>query len=96
MNGGEGCLLVYGASGVGKSSTMVGRDDSNRTLGFIPAAIAWLYSLIEDCKQRTGARISVRVSAVEVIGQTEQLKDLLSEQAAGKVSILMKFMIELS
>ena len=63
---------------------MVGSDESNRTLGVIPAAITWLYSLIEDCKQRTGARISVRVSAVEVIGHTEQLKDLLSEQAHGK------------
>lgn len=85
MNGGEGCLLVYGAAGVGKSSTMVGNDESNRSLGVIPAAVAWLYSLIEDCKQRTGARISVRVSAVEVIGQNEQLKDLLSEQATGNL-----------
>lgn len=84
INGGEGCLLSYGASATGKTTTMVGSDNSNKDLGILPAAIAWLYSLLEDCKQRTGARISVRVSAVEVVGSTENLKDLLSDQASGE------------
>ena len=84
INGGEGCLLVYGASNVGKTSTMVGNYGSNQTLGIIPSAIAWMYSLIDDSKQRTGARISIRVSAVEVVGKSEHLKDLLSEQTSGK------------
>lgn len=32
---------------------------------------------------RTGARFSMRISAVEVVGSSENLKDLLAEQAAG-------------
>ncbi|XP_057304780.1 kinesin-related protein 10-like isoform X1 [Hydractinia symbiolongicarpus] len=87
INGGEGCLLSYGASATGKTTTMVGSDNSNKDLGILPAAIAWLYSLLEDCKQRTGARISVRVSAVEVVGSTENLKDLLADQASGADSM---------
>jgi kinesin family protein 26 len=32
---------------------------------------------------RTGARFSIRVSAVEVVGRSENLKDLLQEQSIG-------------
>ena len=31
---------------------MVGKDQDTQTAGAIPNAIAWLYSLIEDSKQR--------------------------------------------
>lgn len=34
---------------------------------------------------RTGARFSVRVSAVEVVGKSENLKDLLGEQGNGSM-----------
>lgn len=50
----------------GKSYTMIGRDDSLQTLGIIPCAISWLFKLINERKEKTGARFSVRVSAVEV------------------------------
>ncbi|XP_065051675.1 kinesin-like protein KIF26B isoform X3 [Rhopilema esculentum] len=86
INGGDGCLLVYGASGLGKTNTMIGKDDSTQSLGAIPCAVSWLYNLIEDSKHRTGARFSVRVSAVEIVGRSENLKDLLSEQASGASS----------
>lgn len=33
---------------------------------------------------RNGARFSVRASGVEIVGRSENLKDLLSEQASGK------------
>lgn len=82
INGGDGALLTYGGPNTGKTRTMVGTDASGGvTSGILPCAIAWLYSLIDDCKQRTGARISVRVSAVEVVGRKEELRDLLYEQA---------------
>ena len=32
---------------------------------------------------RTGARFSIRVSAVEVVGRSENLKDLLQDQSKG-------------
>lgn len=50
----------------GKSYTMIGRDDSLQGLGIIPCAITWLFKLINERKEKTGARFSVRVSAVEV------------------------------
>ena len=37
---------------LGKTDTMIGRDDSTPGLGVIPCAISWLYTLIEDSKQR--------------------------------------------
>ncbi|XP_033736356.1 kinesin-like protein KIF26B isoform X2 [Pecten maximus] len=83
VNGADGCLFTYGYSKLGKSYTMVGQDQSAQTLGIIPCAIAWLFRLINEQKEKTGARFSVRVSAVEVTGKAECLKDLLSDVAAG-------------
>lgn len=68
----------------GKSYTMLGTTDSANTLGVIPCAISWLFRGINEQKQKTGARFSVRVSAVEVCGPSNQLKDLLSGHANGK------------
>ena len=68
----------------GKTYTMLGVDDSPQNLGVLPCAIAWLFRLINEQKDQTGARFSVRVSAVEVTGKQEQLKDLLADVAAGE------------
>lgn len=59
-------LLSFSLSPSGKSYTMIGRDDSLQGLGIIPCAISWLFKLINERKEKTGARFSVRVSAVEV------------------------------
>lgn len=69
----------------GKSYTMIGRDDSMQNLGIIPCAISWLFKLINERKEKTGARFSVRISAVEVWGKEENLRDLLSEVATGSL-----------
>ncbi|ELT94658.1 hypothetical protein CAPTEDRAFT_81148, partial [Capitella teleta] len=50
----------------GKTYSMLGVDDSPQNLGMIPSAISWLFRLIDEQKDQTGARFSVRVSAVEV------------------------------
>lgn len=63
---------------------MLGTPESANTLGVIPCAISWLFRGINEQKQKTGARFSVRVSAVEVCGPTNQLKDLLAGYASGK------------
>jgi kinesin family protein 26 len=67
---------------------MVGSPESTNTLGVIPCAISWLFRGINEQKQKTGARFSVRVSAVEVLqqsgGTSQQLKDLLAGHASGK------------
>ena len=68
---------------------MIGVDDSPQNLGIIPCAIAWLFRLIKEQKEKTGSRFSVRVSAVEVTGKQEVLKDLLSEVATGTLNSLM-------
>uniref|UniRef100_A0A3B5LYI6 Kinesin family member 26B n=1 Tax=Xiphophorus couchianus TaxID=32473 RepID=A0A3B5LYI6_9TELE len=85
VNGADGCIFCFGHSKLGKSYTMIGRDDSLQTLGIIPCAISWLFKLINERKEKTGARFSVRVSAVEVWGKEENLKDLLSEVATGSL-----------
>ena len=64
---------------------MIGQDSGPQTLGIVPCAIAWLFKLINDQKDHTGARFSVRVSAVEVSGKQETLKDLLADVAHGKI-----------
>lgn len=64
---------------------MIGSDDSSQTLGVVPCAVAWLFKLINEQKEKTGARFSVRVSAVEVIGKQEVLHDLLADVAQSKI-----------
>jgi len=63
---------------------MLGVDDAATSLGVIPCAIDWLFRLIGAQKQRTGARFSVRVSAVEITGKDELLRDLLADTATGQ------------
>lgn len=65
--------LSFWLSHSGKSYTMIGHDDSLQTLGIIPCAISWLFKLINERKEKTGARFSVRVSAVEVSDRNETL-----------------------
>ncbi|KAM6979848.1 kinesin-like protein KIF26B [Aplochiton taeniatus] len=85
VNGADGCVFCFGHSKLGKSYTMIGSDASMQTLGIIPCAISWLFKLIDERKEKTAARFSVRVSAVEVWGKEENLKDLLSEVATGSL-----------
>ncbi|XP_061621804.1 kinesin-like protein KIF26B isoform X2 [Phyllopteryx taeniolatus] len=85
VNGADGCVFCFGHSKLGKSYTMIGRHDSLQMLGIIPCAISWLFKLINERREKTGARFSVRVSAVEVWGKEENLKDLLSEVATGSL-----------
>jgi len=66
----------------GKTYMMLGVDDSSLTLGVIPRAIASLYRLVDERRHATGARFSVRVSAVEVTGRHETVKDLLANVSA--------------
>uniref|UniRef100_A0A8C5L977 Kinesin family member 26B n=1 Tax=Jaculus jaculus TaxID=51337 RepID=A0A8C5L977_JACJA len=85
VNGADGCVFCFGHAKLGKSYTMIGRDDSMQNLGIIPCAISWLFKLINERKEKTGARFSVRISAVEVWGKEENLRDLLSEVATGSL-----------
>lgn len=62
---------------------MIGKDDSTQSLGVAPCAISWLFKLIEERKEKAGARFSARVSAVEISGRDEVLTDLLSDFSTG-------------
>ncbi|XP_074241763.1 kinesin-like protein KIF26B isoform X2 [Saimiri boliviensis] len=85
VNGADGCVFCFGHAKLGKSYTMIGKDDSMQGLGVIPCAISWLFKLINERKEKTGTRFSVRISAVEVRGKEESLRDLLSEVATGSL-----------
>lgn len=83
------CLVVqlyfHLLSILGKSYTMFGEDNSTQSLGIVPCAISWLFKLINERKEKTGTRFSIRVSAVEISGKDENLKDLLAEVATGSL-----------
>nr|XP_035117566.2 kinesin-like protein KIF26A isoform X4 [Callithrix jacchus] len=81
VSGADGCIFSFGHVSLGKSYTMIGKDSSPQSLGIMPCAISWLFRLIEERKERTGTRFSVRVSAVEVCGRDQSLRDLLAEVA---------------
>uniref|UniRef100_A0A4W3IW10 Kinesin family member 26A n=1 Tax=Callorhinchus milii TaxID=7868 RepID=A0A4W3IW10_CALMI len=85
VNGADGCIFCFGHVKLGKSYTMIGKDNSTQNLGIIPCAISWLFKLINERKEKTGTRFSVRVSAVEIWGKEENLGDLLSEAATGSL-----------
>ncbi|XP_043234867.1 uncharacterized protein LOC122388132 isoform X2 [Amphibalanus amphitrite] len=81
INGNDGCVLCLGQSKTGKTTTMLGGSGSGDQLGVIPTAISWLYRGIGEQKQKSGARFSVRVSAVQIAGAAENLRDLLKDHA---------------
>ncbi|XP_044022391.1 kinesin-like protein KIF26A isoform X4 [Siniperca chuatsi] len=85
VNGADGCIFCFGQVKLGKTYTMIGKDSSTQSLGIVPCAISWLFKLINERKEKTGTRFSVRVSAVEIFGKDEELKDLLSEVSTGSV-----------
>nr|XP_046269281.1 kinesin-like protein KIF26A isoform X2 [Scatophagus argus] len=79
VNGADGCIFCFGQVKLGKTYTMIGKDSTTQSLGIVPCAISWLFKLINERKEKTSTRFSVRVSAVEIFGKDEELKDLLSE-----------------
>ncbi|XP_052739552.1 kinesin-like protein CG14535 isoform X2 [Bicyclus anynana] len=78
INGTDGCLFCFGHAGLGKSYTMLGRPDAAASLGAVPCAISWLFRGIAEQKHKCGTRFSVRVSAVELCTNTNQIRDLLA------------------
>ncbi|XP_067311208.1 kinesin-like protein KIF26A isoform X3 [Pseudorasbora parva] len=85
VNGADGCIFCFGHVNVGKTYTMIGTDSSMQSLGIAPCAISWLFKLINERKEKTGTRFSVRVSAVEIYGKDESLQDLLSDVPTGSL-----------
>ncbi|KAL4656400.1 kinesin-like protein KIF26A isoform X2 [Arapaima gigas] len=85
VNGADGCIFCFGHVKLGKTYTMIGKDNSTQNLGIVPCAISWLFKLINERKEKTGTRFSIRVSAVEISGKDEMLTDLLSEVASGSL-----------
>ncbi|VDK20444.1 unnamed protein product [Taenia asiatica] len=79
--GTDSCVLCFGHAKTSKTRTMLGSDASVTSVGVIPCAIAWLFRLVEEQKETTKTRFSVRVSAVEVFGYDESFKDLLQTSA---------------
>ncbi|XP_054989489.1 kinesin-like protein KIF26A isoform X2 [Sorex araneus] len=83
VGGADGCIFSFGPRSLGTAHTMIGKDSSPQSLGVVPCAISWLFRLLEERRERTGTRFSIRVSAVEVCGRDASLRDLLAEVAPG-------------
>ena len=81
LGGSDGTLFCFGHANLGKSYTMVGSDESSRTIGIIPTAIAWLFKCIKERKEKT--RTSIRVSSCEIVGSSEEMRDLLAGVTEG-------------
>ncbi|XP_051951223.1 kinesin-like protein KIF26B isoform X1 [Xyrauchen texanus] len=81
--GTDGCILSFGQTKVGTYYTMIGHDGCTESLGVLPCAISWLFKLINRKKDKTWANISVSVSAVEVCGENNSIRDLLSGVETG-------------
>jgi hypothetical protein len=64
---------------------MLGSVTSSNDLGAIPCAISWLYKGINEKRQKSGARFSVRVSALGINATKpgSSAKDLLAALATG-------------
>ncbi|KAF5403774.1 hypothetical protein PHET_02889 [Paragonimus heterotremus] len=78
LRGQDGCVLAIGHKQTGKTFSMLGLDNSSQNAGIIPCAISWLFRLLNQQQQTSGTRFSVRVSAVELHGPDESLRDLLA------------------
>lgn len=85
VGGVDGCIFSFGHRSLGKSYTMIGKDSSAQSLGVVPCAISWLFRLVEERRERTGTRFSIRVSAVEVCSWDQSLRDLLADVASGSL-----------
>lgn len=72
---------------LGQAKTMLGNVNPPNELGAIPCAISWLYKGINERRQKSGARFSVRVSALGVSATKpdSSSKDLLAAHATGKL-----------
>uniref|UniRef100_A0A8C2XD19 Kinesin family member 26A n=1 Tax=Cyclopterus lumpus TaxID=8103 RepID=A0A8C2XD19_CYCLU len=79
VNGADGCIFCFGHPNLGKTYTMIGRDCSTQSLGVAPTAISWLFKVMEERREKSGACFSVKASAVEISGREETLTDLLAE-----------------
>lgn len=77
----------------GQSKTMFGSVSSPGDLGAIPCAISWLFKGINERRQKSGARFSVRVSALGVNATKpgSSSKDLLAAHKTGTY-IKIKYM----
>lgn len=71
---------------------MFGSVTTSAELGAIPCAIAWLYKGINDRRQQSGSRFSVRVSALGISATRPGTspKDLLAAHKTGNNYIKKK------
>lgn len=78
----DGCncsVFAYGATGYGKTYTMLGAEDSP---GVVWNTIRKLYSRVEQLRSRVGQSCEVTVAYIEVYN--EKLRDLLRPTASGE------------
>ncbi|XP_050730279.1 kinesin-like protein KIF26B isoform X2 [Eriocheir sinensis] len=85
LRGVDGAVFSFGQPNLGQAYTMLGGGESCHTLGVMPTAVWWLYRALQDHRANTGARHSVRVSALQ-IAPGDVVTDLLAQYAQGEQS----------
>nr|CAB3263279.1 uncharacterized protein LOC108949934 [Phallusia mammillata] len=78
LNGADGTVFCYGQAYLGKTYVLAGSDNLGQEMGVIPCAISWLFRCIGELQEQQGSRFTVSVSAIEVYGTSEKLRDLLT------------------
>lgn len=80
LRGINACVFSFGQNRQEKHNTMFGSDESIDSIGLIPLSTFWLFKLIEESKIKYDTKFTVKVSALEIIGKDEKLKDLIENK----------------
>lgn len=84
LNGVSGCVLVYGFTGSGKTTTVFGVHNDRRpeAQGVVPRACAELYAAVEARRQQHSIECSFDLAYVEVYGN--DVVDLVTGKPVGQ------------
>lgn len=72
LNGTDSCILSYGQTRQHKTNTMFTSNS-----GIVPTSLQWLYHLVDIIKLKSKTKFTISLSALEILGKEERLKDLL-------------------
>lgn len=70
---------------------MFGQHGNTESLGVVPCAITWLYRAVGELQNKQKCKYSIRVSALELHGRSEELRDLLVDYSRGITDNKMHF-----
>ncbi|KAK2707093.1 hypothetical protein QYM36_014951 [Artemia franciscana] len=75
IGGADACIITMGHENDARNKTLIGNCVPGE-VGLIPCMFTWLYRSLSEIKNKSGARFSVRISAMEIM--QNGTKDLLA------------------